>query len=91
MYFISNLLKNIIQVFNGLMVTTSASIMVCRTTSRHIVALEKDSDIFQAILMPMKKTNPLMVTTPITEPLEAIQVSRFRRHDHNTLGICSYG
>jgi len=76
MYFISNLLKNITQVFNCLMVIVGASIKACRVTGRHIVALEKDSDIFQAILVPMKKTNPLVVIAPVTKLLEAIQVSQ---------------
>lgn len=41
------------------------SITACRCLHRHIVALEKDTEIFDALLKPMKKAPPAM------EPCEA--------------------
>ena len=40
--------------------------MACRGTGRHIVALEGNKDIFDAILKPMKKS---LVVTPTVAPV----------------------
>ena len=47
-----------------------ASIAACRGTGRHIVALEEDVDIFNAILKPLKRTVSTTVTpsTTMTTP-----------------------
>jgi len=50
-----------------------ASIIACRGTSRHIVVLEEDRDIFKAILEPMKKTTPAVA---ITQPLPPVEESQ---------------
>ena len=39
--------------------------MACRGTSRHIVALEGNKDIYEAILKPMRKS---AVVTPTVAP-----------------------
>ena len=36
-----------------------ATIHVCRSSGRHIVALERDADIFKEVLMPMQDPEPL--------------------------------
>ena len=46
-----------------------ACITACRGTSRHIVALEGNKDIFDAILKPMKK--PVVVTPLVATVGEA--------------------
>ena len=46
-----------------------ACIMACRGTGRHIVALEGNKDIFNAILKPMKK--PPVVTPTVATVVEA--------------------
>ena len=43
--------------------------MACRGTGRHVVALEGNKDIFDAILKPMKK--PPMVTPTVPPVKEA--------------------
>ena len=40
--------------------------MACRSTGRHIVALEGNKDIFESILKPMRKS---AVVTPTVEPI----------------------
>ena len=46
-----------------------ACITACRGTGRHILALEGNKDIFDAILKPMKK--PLVVTPAVATVGEA--------------------
>ena len=46
-----------------------ACITTCRGTGRHILALEGNKDIFDAILKPMKK--PLVVTPAVATVGEA--------------------
>ena len=36
-----------------------ATIHACRSSGRHIVALERDADIFKEVLMPMRDPEPL--------------------------------
>ena len=47
-----------------------ACITACRGTGRHIVALEGNKDIFDAILKPMRK---LAVVTPIVDAPEDLE------------------
>ena len=44
-----------------------ACITACRGTGRHIVALEGNEDIYNAILRPMRKssTSAVAITTPV--------------------------
>jgi len=67
-YLISKFFTKITQVMNCFLFIASASIKACRVMGHHIVALEKDRDIFEAILVPIKKTNLLVVTVAVTEP-----------------------
>ena len=48
-----------------------ACITACRGTGHHIVALEGNKDIFDAILKPMKK--PLVVTPAVATVGEALE------------------
>ena len=42
-----------------------ATIHVCRSSGRHIVALERDANIFNNVLMPMQDPEPLLArSTP---------------------------
>ena len=43
--------------------------MACRGTGRHIVALEGNKDIFDAILKAMRKSPVLVVMTPTLAPV----------------------
>jgi hypothetical protein len=45
-------------------VPTGASIVACHGTGRHIVALEENKDIFEAILKPMRKSTTAKEVTP---------------------------
>lgn len=65
-----------IQIIISLLVLEGASIKACRASGRHIVALEKEKDIFDAILFPMKKVTPTTVTPTGTEAIEEVQVSQ---------------
>ena len=47
----------------------SACITACRGTGHHILALEGNKEIFNAILKPMKK--PLVVTPAVATVVEA--------------------
>ncbi len=42
------------------LVTVGASIIACRDSGCHIVALEEDKEIFDALLLPMKKSTQAM-------------------------------
>lgn len=48
-----------------------ASIIACRGTNRHIVALEKDDKVFKGVLLPMKKATPVQGVTQATEEVFA--------------------
>ena len=50
-----------------------ACITACRGTGRHILALEGNKDIFDAVLKPMKK--PLVVTPAVETVGEALEDS----------------
>ena len=43
----------------SLILLLGATIHVCRSSGRHIVALERDVDIFKEVLMPMRDPEPL--------------------------------
>ena len=43
----------------SLILLLSATIHACRSSGRHIVALEHDADIFKEVLMPMRDPKPL--------------------------------
>ena len=43
----------------SLILLLGATIHACRFTGRHIVALERDADIFKEVLMPMRDPEPL--------------------------------
>jgi len=49
----------------------SASIIACRGTNRHIVALEKDESVFKGVLLPMKKATPIQGVTQAPEEVFA--------------------
>ena len=64
----------------SLILLLSATIHACRSSGRHIVALECDADIFNKVLMPMRDLEPLLARStprgraPIPdEPLEKRQ------------------
>ena len=42
-----------------LILLLGATIHACRSSGRHIVALERDADIFNEVLMPMQDPEPL--------------------------------
>lgn len=63
-------------VLNSSLFLAGASITACRATGRHILALEKDKEIFEAILQPMKKSTPPVVTTEVTEPPPIVEASQ---------------
>ena len=44
---------------DSLILLLGATIHVCRSSGRHIVALERDADIFREVLMPMRDPEPL--------------------------------
>ena len=48
-----------------------ASITACRGTGRHIIALEKDENIFNGVLLPMKKATPMEGVTQAPEEVFA--------------------
>ena len=43
----------------SLILLLGATIHACRSSGRHIVALERDVDIFNDVLMPMRDPKPL--------------------------------
>ena len=43
----------------SLILLLGAAIHACRSSGRHIVALERDADIFNEVLMPMQDPEPL--------------------------------
>ena len=43
----------------SLILLLGATIHACRSSGRHIVALECDADIFKEVLMPMRDPKPL--------------------------------
>ena len=43
----------------SLILLLGTTIHVCRSSGRHIVALERDVDIFNEVLMPMREPEPL--------------------------------
>ena len=43
----------------SLILLLGATIHACRSSGRHIVALERDADIFNEVLMPMQDPEPL--------------------------------
>ena len=43
----------------SLILLLGATIHACRSSGRHIVALERDVDIFKEVLMPMRDLEPL--------------------------------
>ena len=43
----------------SLILLLGATIHACRSSGRHIVALERDADIFNKVLMPMRDLEPL--------------------------------
>ncbi len=45
------------------MYIAGASIIACRGTGRHVVALEKDRNIFELLLKPMKKEPSVLTAT----------------------------
>ena len=49
-----------------------ACIVACRATGRHIVALEENKDIFDAILKPMKKSTAIAMVTLAPAPVVAL-------------------
>ncbi len=55
------------------LVIVGASITACRSTGRHIVALEEDKEIFDALLLPMKKSIEVVVTTKPPPVVESSQ------------------
>jgi len=54
----------------------SAWIMACCAIGHYIVVLEKDDEIFKAILQSMKKTIPLMVPIEVNEPTLVVEGSQ---------------
>jgi len=50
-----------------------ASITACRRTGRYIVVLKEDKEIFNTLLLPMKKTAPTVVTTEAPAVVETSQ------------------
>jgi len=58
-------------------------ITACCMTGYYIMALEKDEEIFKAILQPIKKTIPLVVPTKVNKPSPTIKASQ----DPNTMII----
>ncbi len=52
------------------MYIAGASIIACRGTGRHVVALEKDRNIFELLLKPMKKEPPVLTATQA--PVEVV-------------------
>ena len=64
----------------SLILLLGPTIHACRSSGRHIVALERDADIFKEVLMPMRDPEPLPArSTPHAraplpeEPLEKRQ------------------
>ncbi len=51
------------------MLTLGASITACRSTGRHIEALEENQDIFDALLKPMQKPTLGMEKGPPKPPI----------------------
>ena len=64
----------------SLILLLGATIHACCSSGRHIVALERDADIFKEVLMPMQDLEPLSArSTPraraplLKEPLQMRQ------------------
>ncbi len=65
-----------IQIMNCMLLFLGASITACRASGRHIVAIEQDKEIFEAILLPMKNTLLPVETVQVAEPRPVIQASQ---------------
>jgi len=61
---------------NWSLIIVEALIIACCTTRCHIVVLEKNEEIFKAILQSIKKTIPPVVTTKVNEPSPTIEASQ---------------
>jgi len=48
------------------------SILACRSLDRHIVALESDPDIFNALLLPMRDPQPQRTSRQVAPPTTSI-------------------
>jgi hypothetical protein len=73
----------IIQVINCLIFITGASITACRGTGCHIVALEEDEEIFEALLLPMQKPTPTVVAVEVNDPPTEVPKSQ----DPNAMNV----
>ena len=67
MELLKNLLNNNEVTTFGLHPFAGAAIKACRATGRHIIALEKDSDVFKGVLEKMKKDTPIPVATEVED------------------------
>lgn len=58
---------------NLMLFVPGACITACRGTGRHILALEEDKDIFEAVLSPMRRIPPVVVPAEAEVDVEPSQ------------------
>jgi len=68
-------MQYIIQVLNWILCIAGALITACHGIGCHIVALEEDKDIFNALVLSMEKKTPNVVMEEVLKPLPTVLAS----------------